>query len=788
MLATMVFVKLVGYLNRGIEFLFYSLFLLVPLVFAGNTSELFEFSKMWLTFGITISIGFLWFSKMIILKRPIFRRTIFDIPIALFLIANLISTLISLDPHISLWGYYSRWNGGLLSIITYIFLFYAFISNFTNKDPEESKTTSLSKKSFFEIVPDGKTIVRNSIIVSLISGFLVILWSIPGHFGYDPTCFVFRGTLDVSCWTDDFHPTVRIFGPLGQPDWLAAYLGILLPITAALIVNQLRKKNLKDPLLLLYSVLFFLFYLALLYSGSRSGIGGTIVSLIIFIVGYIFLNRKNLEIIKTKFSIILIVCTLFVTLFAGVELPNGKWLSIYNLTHHFNEFVGKSTSNSNPNLVVENTTPSTPSEAPSSISPVSQITSSIKIRSIVWRGGMDAWRANPLFGTGVETFAFAYYRYRPIEHNNVSEWNFLYNKAHNEYINYLATIGLFGFIPYISFIGLFIIISLINLLKVHVKPIKYVGSLSASTKWDEKNPLILGLLCAIISNLIINFFGFSVVITNVYLFLIPAFVLILLDLIPHVKEIPLPKIPYVSYTQWGSVLGLFILAIFMIGMLIRFYIADTKYALGFNYNQVGEFQTAYPLLQDALKKRKEPIFQNEAAINEANIAVQLASQGASESAQFIQQLANQSLTTADTLTKTYPHNLIFWKTKVRILYTLARLDPNFYPQALMAIQKAYELAPTDASILYNLGVLYGQNGDSKKAVEVLEQTVKYRPIYTEAHFALGLFYHDLGVDQNGKTKDANYKQKAIDQMQYILKNLNPNDGQAKQYLDSWLKE
>jgi len=39
--------------------------------------------------------------------------------------------------------------------------------------------------------------------------------------------------------------------------------------------------------------------------------------------------------------------------------------------------------------------------------------------------------------------------------------------------------------------------------------------------------------------------------------------------------------------------------------------------------------------------------------------------------------------------------------------------------ALDAIKKSAQLAPTDADVSYNLGVLYGQTGDSKNAVKTL---------------------------------------------------------------------
>ena len=55
----------------------------------------------------------------------------------------------------------------------------------------------------------------------------------------------------------------------------------------------------------------------------------------------------------------------------------------------------------------------------------------------------------PLFGTGVETFAYSYNFVRPLTHNLTSEWDYVYNKAHNEYFNYLATTGFIGLISYL---------------------------------------------------------------------------------------------------------------------------------------------------------------------------------------------------------------------------------------------------------------------------------------------------------------------------------------------------
>ena len=48
--------KLLNILNKTIEYSFYLLFFLVPLALTGDTSELFEFNKLWVTFILTIVI------------------------------------------------------------------------------------------------------------------------------------------------------------------------------------------------------------------------------------------------------------------------------------------------------------------------------------------------------------------------------------------------------------------------------------------------------------------------------------------------------------------------------------------------------------------------------------------------------------------------------------------------------------------------------------------------------------------------------------------------------------
>jgi tetratricopeptide (TPR) repeat protein len=738
--------------NRIIEYSFYCLFLLVPWAFWKDTSELFEMNKMWLTWAIAIFIGTGWTTRMILQKKISFQRTPLDIPIVLFLASQIISTIFSLDPHVSFWGYYSRFNGGLLSTFTYIFLYYAFLSNFQT---------------------NAVTMVKRSLSLSLISGLAVTLWGLPSHFGYDPTCLIFRGTFDVSCWTGDFMPTVRIFSSLGQADWLAAYLVILMPISLTYIVLN-RKLWLTVPLIAL-------FYVDLLYTRARSGFIGIWISLIFFVIAYFWSQRKK---IKSFLSIdtlksplcLSILGLLVITFFIGTAIGQLDTFTWAGISQHFQKIQAPKISTQSSPL---------PTPAPSVYIGG---TESADIRLYVWTGAINAWKDNPIFGTGVETFAYAYYKYKPAGQNLTSEWNYLYNKAHNEYLNYLATTGIVGFGTYLGMVFVFLWLF-----------VKYYLSTIKKNVFDANHLVLnIALISSYISILITDFFGFSVVITNIYLFMIPAFVFVLTQQEAKTTQPPVNKAMKIetgtSVWQWTPIFFVVLISCFLLITLLHFWQADTAYALGYNLDQAKEYQQAYPNLQKAVEIRgSEPVFKDELALNDAIIATELVSQKTQDPStkqqamSLASSLAQEAIRTTNEIISEHPNNVVFWKTRVRLFYVLSQVDSRYLPRAMDAIEKASLLAPNDATILYNLGVLYGQNNNIDQGISALEKTIMLRPSYLDAHYGLGLFYHQKALDKNGNVIDPGLQKKAIEQLQYILNNISPKDPGTLKTLSDWAK-
>ncbi len=720
-----------GKINRisqsVIEKSFYLLFFLVPLILTPYNFELFEYNKMMLTYGLTAVIVGAWLIKTVVNKKIIFRRTPFEIPLLLFLISQIASTVFSIDKHVSLFGYYSRSNGGLLSTISYLSLYFAFVSNF----PKEK----IKKLLFFVLG----------------SGLIVSIYGILEHFG-----------IDKNLWMQDVQN--RVFSTLGQPNWLAAYLAVLIPITIGFCVipsppaggsegSSNRRRFLHSStnvesvrMTILSNSLIVIFYLALLFTKSRSGFIGFWTIMIFFSIFLIIYYRKIWKLILILNSTFIILNFIF-----GCPISQLNRFTLPELIKY--------------NSVQKPTTNDQRLNYGSSIIDVG-VTESGVIRQIVWKGALDIFKKNPLFGTGVETFAFAYYRYRPVEHNMTSEWDFLYNKAHNEYLNYLATTGIFGLGSYLLFIGSFIWFT-IKSIRYQVLGIRYQ---------DKKNIpntyyLILntGLFFAWFSILITNFFGFSVVIIQLLFFLIPAISFVLSD--NQTDDIKKESEKSINNFQLVISLIFLILTSCFIIQLIRYWYADTFFATGSQYAKAEDFSSSYEFIKEAIfLNSDEPLYYDEFSYSAAQLATAFSQDG--KQATLAAQLLREATLSSDMTILISPANVNFWKTRTRVFYTLSQIDEKYFVNAKEALEMASELSPSDPKIYYNLAIIDDRLGKTQEAFSLLEKGAKLKPDFRDVFFALGVMY-----------EKSNQKVKARENYNYILTKINPNDEEVKKKME-----
>jgi len=699
-------------IRQFIVYLFHVGFFVIPFLWTPSTSELFEFPKMLSVYALAVIIGGLWVSRMILERKLIITKTIFDLPLILFLLSQILSTLFSIDVHTSLYGYYSRFHGGLFSTISYLIFYFAAVANF--------------KKT--QVKPLLATILSSAIFTSL--------YAYIEHFGHSPSCLMISGDFNVACWVQDVQ--TRVFGTFGQPNWLAAYIITLIFLhISTILVNRKGPHSQLIPTLIPYQKIILpgfmaiIMFLTLLFTKSRSGFLGFGLGLIVtFLLTY--LHKSTRAVFVKAVYIVITLMFLFIIFGKGIVPQFDQALSGITAT--------------------KTAAPVAPAPVAGPALEVGGTESSV-IRRIVWKGAIDVFLRYPIFGSGTETFAYSYYNVRPVEHNLVSEWDFLYNKAHNEFLNFLATTGLFGFVSYLLIITSFMATSLIFIL----------------THEDFKdNYLLIALMAGYLALAVSNFFGFSTVPVAMLFFLYPALFVILTG--NHESEVA-PIKASVTPSQ-GALLGLtWLVALFLVIRVIILYRADTLYALGDRYLSARDLPTGLKRLDQAAGLLPgEPVYTDKLALATAQAANALIQVGeATQAARF----AETALELSDRTIQMNPVHINFLKNRARVFIYLSPLDPeNYVAQAISALNNARALSPTDAKILYNLGLLYEQLGQKDKALEIYTKTLELKPNYEEVHMSIAAM-----VEADNPTK-------ALEHYQYILDHISANNEVAKEKVAS----
>lgn len=715
--ATILFVKI---LEKIIFWLFAILLFLVPLILWPFTSEVFEFNKMVLVYIFTILITSAWVIDMILEKKFIFRRTILDIPLLVFLGTQLVSTLLSIDPSTSWFGYYSRFNGGMFSVISYSLLYFVFVTYF-----------------------NAKTTIK-LINTTLISAAIVSVYGVMEHYG-----------IDKKIWVQDVQS--RVFSTLGQPNWLAAWIIALMPITWVFMLNA--KLILKSKIYWTYFSLSALFFWTLIFTKSRSGFVGFGVMFLVFWIIYFWIKRQNFKQYLIPFSVIgsslIIIC-----LISGTQwTPSLASLLKKQATGNIQQ----------------------PAVVPSGTALENPGTESGKIRSIVWNGAVRVWLHYPIFGSGVETFAYSYYLFRQSEHNLTSEWNFIYNKAHNEYLNFAASSGTVGLISYLILI-IFSCYAIVKKSKnqkiqeskqIENNNYKFAHKAmhSNSDLFGDFEFLRFGIFAGYVSILVTNFFGFSVVPTQIEFFLFPA---IAFAITKNEEEKAKNERIFVSNNQKVATGVLLLFAFYLIILIFRYWNADRLYASGVGYNSINKTDIATNYLTKAidLEPGQALYYGSEKglAYSYTSLALAFNQQKQPEQAAKFADLAISEINKAVNLS---PANVNYKRVKFGIFVMLSAINPNYLINARDTLETAIPQAPTDAKLYYNLGLVYARTGQPDLALDTLKKTINLKSDYKEARLA----YAYLLIDkmQNAEAKI---------QLEYILTNIDPNDSLSKQALES----
>ena len=168
-----------------IAFLFFT-----PLIFVGNTNELFEFPKTFFIYIFGSTLIFVFLLTHILNPKPL---TMPSPLIVVWLIVNVVSTLFSSHFYTSIWGYYTRFNGGLVSVLILFGVYFVAVNVLTRENIE-----NLGIVLLFTLIPIG-------------------VYAVVQHFNIQ-----------------------RVYSTFGQPNWVAAYVTMLLPLCLYVFLKATR--------------------------------------------------------------------------------------------------------------------------------------------------------------------------------------------------------------------------------------------------------------------------------------------------------------------------------------------------------------------------------------------------------------------------------------------------------------------------------------------------------------------------------------------------------------------
>ncbi len=651
-------------LQKIISILFLGLIFFLPLIFWIPNSEVFELPKMLFVYLMTALITAVWAMRMILAGRIIWRRTPLDIPILLFLLSQIVSTIYSIDPHISWFGWYGRFNGGLWSTISYTLLYYALVNNLRNKKQEtgnnEKWSLLLASCSLF-------------LFAILVSSAIVSLYALFQHFG-----------IDKDFWVQDVMN--RVFSTQGQPNWLAGYIVMIMPL--AFVITSSKLKNQKSKLLS-YGILLVLF-LSLLFTKSRSGL-----------LGFAVADTAFWGLVFTKF-------TKARPCFAR---PGLNWIII-----HLGMLLLILTTNNPARDFLKNSVlqPSSFSPQPSALSPTKSEfggTESGDIRKIVWNGAAELVKQRPFFGFGPETFGLTYWQVRPKEANLTSEWNFLYNKAHNEWLNLAANTGLFGLGSHLLLLGWFSVWVLKGLVR----------------QLADQALLNYAILAALLGLEAVNFFGFSTVTTETYRYL---FMGLVVGFATKGKILKGDSFIKLRWWQYFLLTTIAVSIFWAISGIFNQFQADLKYNLGRQFYSARYISESLESLSQAVNlSPNEPVFRNELAEILSVAAVSVWGSGDETRAVEIK---NNAVENFKIVSRQSKFNLTFVRTRAQMEFLMREIDPDLTDEALKLSKQAIDLSPTDPRGYYLLGRMHAELNDKSTAENLYRRALELKPDYEEA--------------------------------------------------------
>lgn len=448
----------------------------VPMFFNVFSSRIFEPDKIAFFRTLVLIMSAAWVIKLVDTKggeiakeiggnggrggaAVIFRRLPFLVPVSVFVLFALISTLFSVDADASLRGSYQRLQG-TYTLLSYVVFFLVIAFNMRTRAQ-----------------------FRRVISFALLTAVSISLYGLIQHYQLDPLP-----------WGGDV--TFRVTATMGNSIFLAAYLIMLVPLALSRIaesVSRLRSKEDKpvdgEDVLWLAGAGTIVVFQAALFIWAIFGVAGDmtfglwwLLPLVLIVIGglsYLLTRiRRDGVIFQTGLAAGYVLLLLFLLAIIFYTQSRGPWLGLFAgilvfavllvIRSGSKRLIGGVAAAA---LVVVAflavfNLPNTPLESLKTqpyIGRLGQLmeteSGTGKVRVLIWSGAVRMIFDNPLrtvVGYGPETMYQAYNPFYPPDLAHLEARNATPDRSHNAYLDHLVTTGLLGLLAYLAMVGTFL--------------------------------------------------------------------------------------------------------------------------------------------------------------------------------------------------------------------------------------------------------------------------------------------------------------------------------------------
>lgn len=700
-----------------------AMLLLVPLVFFTYAHDVFELNKLTLLRLFTLLALLGWAAEILLLGDWRLPASALWLPLALVGLSSLLSTLFTNNRLTSVFGVYEDYEG-ILTILNYLLLWllaHHLLRNFA--------------------------VVRQVLAVIVAAGLLAGGYGVAQNFG-----------IDFIQWNPATYTATRLFGTLGNPNFLAAYLLMTMPL-AFIWFLLAERPAVKTGMLLAV----FIMLLAIFFTKSRGAVYALVAELAVGAAYLVWDARRP----------------------GSLWQRNRRWLVLLVV------LAGLS-------LALPNVRASLAVTAQRTLATLDLQHIQMTPRLYIWRSALQMIRDKPLLGSGLDTFQITFPKYRLAEYWRL-EWNGTPEKAHNFFLQIGATTGLLGLGAWLWLLAAYFV--LMGKQLVRAAP--------------ERRHWTLAVLLAQTGFLVQNQFSFTVVAYgSLFWFLLALGPALASDENP-LAGLPRPQerfaLAAVPARRWALFLG--VCAVFLtLGLLsLRAWSSDVFFkrgmvflARGFPEPAVAEMGRAVALapqreiywvkygiaLEEAAKRAQDkvPILKRAAEVHQHTIGMNPLNGYDYNNlgrvykywGDFIDpaKLADAEVACRQA-SDLDPYNVYFaldlasvhlsqkrWEEAERQVDRLIEIFPDFavpysYKGYLALVRNQHEAAyeyftgatirnwrgdiNTQSSTWSNLGIVRARRGEPEAAIEAFDQALKLKPQYLEARLNKALIREQQGL-------------------------------------------